>query len=102
LRGWDIEANNEEQVRCIKMKLAQRMGHTAYPRNDWNKKSVGRSQTERFSRSEADVFDRWPSSDAFERCSFCQRRGAFLLRSVPKTSPMRRQRLRGCRSSGTQ
>jgi hypothetical protein len=29
LRGWGIEANTEEQVRCVKTKLAQRMSHTA-------------------------------------------------------------------------
>jgi hypothetical protein len=38
-------------------------------------------------RSEADVFDGWPSSDAFERRSFCQRRGPFLLRGVLKPIP---------------
>jgi hypothetical protein len=37
--------------------------------------------------SQADVFDRWPSSDALERRSFSQRRAAFLLRSVPKFVP---------------
>ena len=38
--------------------------------------------TERFSRLEADAFDRWPSRKAFERSRFCQRRGAFLLRRL--------------------
>jgi hypothetical protein len=38
--------------------------------------------TERFSRSEADAFDRWPSREAFERSRFCQRRDAFLLRGL--------------------
>ena len=38
--------------------------------------------TERFSRLEADAFDRWPSREAFERSRFCQRRGAFLLRGL--------------------
>ena len=38
-------------------------------------------------RSETDVFDRWPSSYAFERSSFCQRRGAFLLRGVLEPTP---------------
>src|SRR3977135_921329 len=38
-------------------------------------------------QSPADVFDRWPSSDAFERRSLSQRRAAFLLRSLPKFLP---------------
>ena len=38
-------------------------------------------------QSQADVFDRWPSSDAFERRSFFQCRAAFLLRSVPEFLP---------------
>ena len=45
--------------------------------------SVGRS----WWNSQADVFDRWPSSDTFERRSFFQRRAAFLLRRVPKFLP---------------
>ena len=43
--------------------------------------------TERFSRSEADAFDRWPSRKAFERSRFCQRRGAFLLRGLLESVP---------------
>jgi hypothetical protein len=43
--------------------------------------------TERFSRSEADAFDRWPSREAFERSRFCQRRGAFLLRGLLEHIP---------------
>jgi len=41
----------------------------------------------RFSQSQADDFDRWPSSDAFERRSFSQRRDAFFLSGVAKSLP---------------
>ena len=51
---------------------------------DWitNKKRRGWK-----AQSQADIFDRWPSSDALERRSFFQRRAAFLLRSVPEFLP---------------
>ena len=37
--------------------------------------------------SEADVFDRRPSSETFERCRLCQRRDAFRLRGLPEPIP---------------
>ena len=40
-----------------------------------------------FSQSQADDFDRWPSSDTFEQRSLSQRRGAFLLRGILKSIP---------------
>jgi hypothetical protein len=63
------------KARPAKEFLALDLDHSGEALQEWGRSRRGR-------RSEADVFDRWPSRYAFQRSSFCQCRGAFLLRGM--------------------